>query len=339
MATMEADGRTFWDENKALLSHKLMVDKWEKEKKLNKYWRENAKHRDTSNLYENPATSIIKMDKFGGKHINSIVYKHPNFNLLRRAIQHDIIDVFVDTPTCTHDSRPWIIFVGGASCLGKSFLIQQFLKHDLIPEASERVCVIDNFDLIRPLIPEWELYLDDAEKADLYNLLYTEVAYLFSCIMWRGLDKGKHILVDGTMKSYDAHKRIIEIIKKSYACYRIGFVFVEPKDFSEKRIQQRLNQRFKVTGRQTSLETVKESYMRSKQAYLRLMKEYEVDFAMRLINYGEEHDVYETDVIFEHIELACKLKDLVEWKKREGNEGKSVLDGIDGKELSQQVEE
>merc|ERR1712048_387445 len=216
------------------------------------------------------------------------------------------------------------------------------MKHKLIPEISDTLCVINNHDLVRPLVPEWELYLDDADKNDLHNLLYTEVAYLYSCIMWRGLQKGKNVLVDGTMKSHAAYQRFMQIIKKNYADYKIGFIFVEPNEFNAEIMSQRLDERFEVTGRHTSVDVARESFVKSKRTYLQLVEEYDVDFTMRMVNYGENRSINETEVHFDHLGKECKMSDLVEWKSKIENSEKSLLSEYgaeNGSEIQMQIME
>lgn len=175
---------------------------------------------------------------------------HSNYTKERQFLQDSIIDEFlkdvsikdVNGNVCTTPTDPWLVFTAGAMGAGKGHTIHELVKKGLFPLLA---FVTVDPDEIRRRFPEFSLY---AEKCPLLagELTHKEAGFVAEILTLVGLQAGKNVLVDGSLRDHQWYQKYFAFIRKEYPIYKIAIIHVvAPRE----AVFERAAERAKKTGR------------------------------------------------------------------------------------------
>ena len=125
---------------------------------------------------------------------------HGCYGLKRQQLQDAIIERILESSGAgsvgTTDPHPWIVFTAGSFFAGKSYVVSWMLEQGHLPLDLVRT----DPDLIRTQLPEWSGYLkrDGPEAA---VMTQKEAGTCALIAQWEALRQGRHILVDGSLRT------------------------------------------------------------------------------------------------------------------------------------------
>ena len=129
---------------------------------------------------------------------------HKNYTYERQRFQDAIIQEFLNDAVitdgngeiCTTPTQPWIVFTAGAMGAGKGYTLKKLVEKGRFPLiAFVRV----DPDAIRRYLPEFDLYVQQSpEKAG--ELTNKEAGYIAEILTLAGLQSGKNVIVDGSLR-------------------------------------------------------------------------------------------------------------------------------------------
>eukprot|EP00596_Hydrurales_sp_CCMP1899_P009956 CAMPEP_0119044714 /NCGR_PEP_ID=MMETSP1177-20130426/33816_1 /TAXON_ID=2985 /ORGANISM="Ochromonas sp, Strain CCMP1899" /LENGTH=599 /DNA_ID=CAMNT_0007015247 /DNA_START=233 /DNA_END=2029 /DNA_ORIENTATION=+ len=168
-----------------------------------------------------------------------------------RQLFHDIlIDQFFQTLVTDKNSglsceRPrdnWLVFTAGCMGAGKGHTVSWLHSQGLFPlEAFVRV----DPDALRELLPETEEYIRRDPKTAGY-LTQKEVGYICEVLTISGLEKGKNVLVDGSLRDASWYYNHIGELRKNFPKLKIAIIYVTA---DQDTILSRSAKRGAATGR------------------------------------------------------------------------------------------
>lgn len=185
---------------------------------------------------------------------------HSNYTKERQFLQDSIIDEFLEDVSikdvngnvCTTPTEPWLVFTAGAMGAGKGHTIHELVKKGRFPLLA---FVTVDPDEIRRRFPEFALY---AEKCPLLagELTHKEAGYVSEILTLVGLQAGKNVLVDGSLRDHQWYQKYFAFIRKEYPIYEIAIIHVvAPRE----AVLQRAAERAKKTGRVVPLEVLEKA--------------------------------------------------------------------------------
>jgi Zeta toxin len=129
---------------------------------------------------------------------------HKNYTFERQRFQDAIIQEYLNDAIikdengeiCTTPTQPWIVFTAGAMGAGKGYTLKKLVEEGRFPlMAFVRV----DPDAIRRYLPEFELYVQHSpERAG--ELTNKEAGYIAEILTLAGLQAGKNVIVDGSLR-------------------------------------------------------------------------------------------------------------------------------------------
>ena len=155
---------------------------------------------------------------------------HSNYTYERQKFQDAIITDFLhaaviedkDGQLCTTPTEPWLVFTAGAMGAGKSYTMRKLVESGRFPLLG---FVTTDPDKIRRYLPEFHLYVDsDPEAAG--QLTHKEAGYIAEILTLAGLQAGKNVLVDGSMRNSDWYKTYFKRLRNDFPLLRIAIIHV-----------------------------------------------------------------------------------------------------------------
>jgi len=120
------------------------------------------------------------------------------------------------------DTSRQFVCMAGAIGSGKSYV-----SKSKFPDINKFVVV--NPDPIKELFPEYQRLIQEM-PLEASTILQKEACYVSELLMWKALDDGYDILMDGTLKDHIFFTHLFTQIKKLYPSYKIQIIYVVVKD-------------------------------------------------------------------------------------------------------------
>jgi predicted kinase len=155
---------------------------------------------------------------------------HSNYTRDRQFFQDAIISEFMKSAVitdkngevCTTPTEPWLVFTAGAMGAGKSYTMNKLVKEGRFPLLA---FVQVDPDAIRMYIPEYHIYV--AENPEMAGkLTQKEAGYIAEMLTMAGLQSGKNVLVDGSLRNYDWYSEYFSSLRSTYSNLRISIIHV-----------------------------------------------------------------------------------------------------------------
>ena len=204
--------------------------------------------RSTEQNYAMDAESAEYVGKYAAIRAQLDYSHHSNYTPERQMMHDDMIDRFQNTIirdgdfVCDRPLENWLVFTAGCMGAGKGYVMKWLASLGLFPlDAFVRV----DPDELRELLPETENYIKrDPTTAGF--LTQKEVGYISEVLTRLGLDEGKNVLVDGSLRDWVWYLQYIKSIRREYPMLKIAIIYVT----SEKdTILERVKRRAEKTGR------------------------------------------------------------------------------------------
>jgi len=176
---------------------------------------------------------------------------HSNYTKERQHIQDYIIEDMLESASitdvngdiCTTPEKPWIVFTAGAMGAGKGYTIATLVKKKHFPLLA---FVSVDPDEIRRHLPEFMLY-STLVPENAGNLTNKECGYISEILTTAGLQAGKNVIVDGSLRDYQWYQIYFRKLKNDYPDLKIAILHVvAPRE----AVFERAEARAKQTGRQ-----------------------------------------------------------------------------------------
>jgi Zeta toxin len=132
---------------------------------------------------------------------------------------------------CCHNRRPWVVFTAGAMGAGKSHTIRLLNRRGLFPTNS--FITIDP-DQIRQKFPEFEWFLRHNPENAGY-LTKKESGLITEVAIDAGLDRGRNVLVDGSLRDAAWHQTFFRHLRQLYPTVRIAILHIRAPEISIRR--------------------------------------------------------------------------------------------------------
>mmetsp|Transcript_37960 Transcript_37960/g.83233 ORF Transcript_37960/g.83233 Transcript_37960/m.83233 type:complete len:403 (-) Transcript_37960:1263-2471(-) len=213
----------------------------------------------TNEAYYDPTLDGFAKDFFEARRRLDYSY-HRNPAYARQELQDSILRRVVDAAdagaTGTADrsasGSPWILFTAGPMGVGKGYVLSTLDNSNLIP--LDRFVKIDP-DKLKTEIPEYSGYLQsDAESAA--TKCHRESTQMADVLFESSLLKQTSMIVDGSLRDVDYHKKLFERIRKDHSQYKIAIIHVTAK---RETIHNRAKTRAERTGRVVPTDLLDES--------------------------------------------------------------------------------
>ena len=155
---------------------------------------------------------------------------HSNYTFERQIFQDAIINEFLheaivedkNGELCSTPTEPWIVFTAGAMGAGKSYTMKNLVERGLFPLLA---FVRADPDEIRRYMPEFQLYVQQCP--DLAGqLTRKEAGFITEILTLAGLQSGKNVLVDGSLRDAEWYKRYFMQLRVNYHHIRLGLIHV-----------------------------------------------------------------------------------------------------------------
>lgn len=177
---------------------------------------------------------------------------HKHYNIDRQLLQDHIMEKFLKTTIryviddeeiiCDRPIQPWLVFTAGCMGAGKGHTIKWLADKELFPL---KAFVQVDADALRELLPEFNEYNKRDESTSGF-LTQKEVGYISELLTLDGLDEGKNVLVDGSLRDAEWYSKYIKDLRIRYPQLNIGILYVTA---AKDTILQRAAERAKETGR------------------------------------------------------------------------------------------
>jgi len=215
---------------------------------------------------------------------------HSNYTFERQIFQDSIINEYLNAAVvkdkngevCTTPTEPWLVFTAGAMGAGKSYTMRKLVQNGHFPLLA---FVSVDPDDIRRHLPEFHLYADlRPELAG--ELTRKEAGYIAEILTLAGLQAGKNVLVDGSLRDADWYKEYFKRLRSEFPGLRLAILHVTaPRD----AVFQRAASRAMKTGRvvpQATLEAALKQVPKSVEKLSSL-----VDYHVELHNAPNAEDI------------------------------------------------
>jgi predicted kinase len=149
---------------------------------------------------------------------------HDKYTPLRIQWQDTVIDSLLRSGppvNCSSSSR-WIVFTAGAMGVGKSYTIQRLYELELFP--LPWFTVVDP-DQIRQRLPEFAAWQQQS-PALAGERTRKEAGLMAEVLVRAALDRGDHVLVDGTLRDVEWHRHYFAQLRSRYTNLKIAILHV-----------------------------------------------------------------------------------------------------------------
>ncbi|GKY99368.1 hypothetical protein MPSEU_000891600 [Mayamaea pseudoterrestris] len=188
---------------------------------------------------------------------------HSNYTFERQGLQDRIIQHFLDLALlrdrngeiCTTPTEPWIVFTAGPMGAGKSHTLKTLVQKNRFPLLS---FVNVDPDSIRRYLPEFPVYVRMVpEKAG--DLTRKEAGFVAEILTLAALQKGKNVLVDGSLRDCRWYELYIDRLRNEYPALRLAILQVTaPKDAVIHGAEERAKSTGRVVPRKLLMETIEQ---------------------------------------------------------------------------------
>ena len=173
---------------------------------------------------------------------------HRNYTFERQVFQDAIVREFLEAAVvhgengevCTTPTQPWAVFTAGAMGAGKGYTIARLVEKGRFPLlAFVRV----NPDAIRRYLPEYHLYIET--NPDMAGALTNkEAGYISEVLTLAGLQRGKNVLVDGSLRHAEWYRNYFAQLRREFPMVRLAIIHVvAPREAIFKRATVRMKKR------------------------------------------------------------------------------------------------
>lgn len=150
---------------------------------------------------------------------------------LQDAIVTDMLSAAVikdqNGDVCSTPTEPWIVFTAGAMGAGKSYTMNKLVEEGRFPLMA---FVTVDPDEIRRHLPEFHLYVKETPELA-GELTRKEAGYIAEILTLAGLQAGKNVLVDGSLRDSEWYKEYFERLRRDFPNLRIAIIHVTaPRD-------------------------------------------------------------------------------------------------------------
>lgn len=157
---------------------------------------------------------------------------HKNYTFERQRIQDSILHDFLqkvsitdkDGYVCTTPTEPWVVFTAGPMGAGKSFTMRHLVDTGRFPLMA---FVNVDPDELRRLLPEYHLYALEPEAAG--ELTRKEAGFLAEMLTLAGLQAGKNVLVDGSLRDSDWYSKYFPRLRAEFPILRLAIIQVRSR--------------------------------------------------------------------------------------------------------------
>lgn len=180
---------------------------------------------------------IVQRQTFQDKEIES---------MLKKVQVYDLVN---DVKCSMPKSHPWIVFTAGAMGAGKTHTIKFLADSGRFPLHS---FVTVDPDEIRRRLPEYPQYIrNNPETAGEYTR--KESGYISEILIKAALEKGKNVLVDGSLRDWEWYHQYFIDLKTEYDRYQIAILHITA---SREVVFERVKHRSLITGRVVPHQTI-----------------------------------------------------------------------------------
>lgn len=175
---------------------------------------------------------------------------HEHYTKKRQCLQDKIISDMInsaiitdkDGNVCTTPTEPWLVFTAGAMGAGKSYTMNKLVEKGRFPLLA---FVLVDPDEIRRHLPEFHVYVD--ENPELAGeLTRKEAGFIAEILTLAGLQSGKNVLVDGSLRDSEWYKSYFTRLREEFPNLRQAIIHVTaPRE----AVFERAAARAKSTGR------------------------------------------------------------------------------------------
>ena len=210
---------------------------------------------------------------------------HACYSRERQELQDSIVQFFLQKHDqdktkfiqCDSNSsgRPWAVFTAGVMGAGKSFTLRRLHQKGLFP--LDAFVIVDP-DEIRRLLPEFVVYVNkDAQQAG--TLTRKEAGMLSEMISLAALERGHHVLVDGSLRDHEWYENYFSDLRHSFPGIQLAIIHVTaPIDVINRRVKARADE----TGRLIPQQVLEQSIAEVPES-VNLLKHL-VDFFLKIDN-------------------------------------------------------
>ncbi|KAL7572069.1 hypothetical protein ACA910_001716 [Epithemia clementina (nom. ined.)] len=186
---------------------------------------------------------------------------HKNYTFERQRFQDAVIQHFLqlvsitdkDGYVCTTPTEPWIVFTAGPMGAGKSYTMRRLVQEGRFPLVA---FVNVDPDELRRMLPEYHLYARLAPELA-GDLTRKEAGFLAELLTLAGLQAGKNVLVDGSLRDSKWYEKYFAQLRKEFPVLRLAIIQVTaPKE----TILARAKARAEETGRVVPDKLLLEAY-------------------------------------------------------------------------------
>jgi len=165
---------------------------------------------------------------------------HSHYTRERQNLQDKIISDMVNGAVitdkngnvCTTPTEPWIVFTAGAMGAGKSYTMGKLVEAGRFPLLA---FVAVDPDEIRRHLPEFHVYVDESPELA-GELTRKEAGFIAEILTLAGLQSGKNVLVDGSLRDSKWYIEYFARLKEEFPNVRQAIIHVTaPRDAIFKR--------------------------------------------------------------------------------------------------------
>lgn len=172
---------------------------------------------------------------------------------LQDAIITDMLNVTIvkdkDGQICTTPAEPWLVFTAGAMGCGKGYTMNKLVEMGRFPLLA---FVSVDPDEIRRHLPEFHLYCNQSPELA-GELTRKEAGFISEILALAGLQAGKNVLVDGSLRDSDWYQVYFKRLRDEFPNLRLAILHVTaPRE----AVFQRAASRAIKTGRVVPQETL-----------------------------------------------------------------------------------
>ena len=185
---------------------------------------------------------------------------HEHYEKTRQSLQDKIITDMLNSAVitdkngdvCTTPTEPWLVFTAGAMGAGKSYTMNKLVEKGRFPLLA---FVVVDPDEIRRHLPEFHIYVQqNPEMAG--ELTRKESGFIAEILTLAGLQSGKNVLVDGSLRDAGWYTNYMARLRKDFPNNRQAIIHVTaPRE----AVFQRASARALVTGRIVPKEVLEEA--------------------------------------------------------------------------------
>jgi len=182
---------------------------------------------------------------------------HAHYTRERQSLQDAIIKDMLNSAVikdvngdvCTTPTEPWIVFTAGAMGAGKSYTMNKLVEEGRFPLLA---FVLVDPDEIRRHLPEFHLYVDQSPELA-GELTRKEAGFISEILTLAGLQAGKNVMVDGSLRDSDWYQTYFERLREEFPALKLAIIHVmAPRE----AVFQRAAERALTTGRVVPRETL-----------------------------------------------------------------------------------